>query len=133
MENQNHSRSATFIPVEVVQLDRPRSAAAARGRAAKRGGGGKAAGLTAEAGITYAAVNASVTCLAHHLLDRGLRPGDRAAVHWSTVYETYVSFHFCVIALFFTAHLLFIRSDNFLRPAAVNLLPVCAGRPADCG
>lgn len=48
----------------------------------------KAAVLTAERGITYAELEASVTCLAHHLLDRGLRPGDRVAVHWSNSIET---------------------------------------------
>jgi len=37
------------------------------------------------------------------------------------------------IALFFTAHRRFIKSDSFLRPAAISLLPVCAGRAADCG
>jgi acyl-CoA synthetase (AMP-forming)/AMP-acid ligase II len=49
---------------------------------------GKAAVLTAERSITYAELDASVTCLARHLLDRGLRPGDRVAVHWSNSIET---------------------------------------------
>ena len=48
----------------------------------------KAAVQTAECSITYAELDASVTCLAHHLLDQGLRPGDRVAVHWSNCIET---------------------------------------------
>ena len=48
---------------------------------------GKVAVLTAERKITYAELNASVTCLAHHFLDRGLRPGDRVSVHWSNSIE----------------------------------------------
>jgi long-chain acyl-CoA synthetase len=47
----------------------------------------KAAVLTAERSITYAELDTSVTCLARHLLDRGLRPGDRVAVHWSNSIE----------------------------------------------
>ena len=49
---------------------------------------GKTAVLTSERGITYAELDASVTGLAHHFLDRGLRPGDRIAVHWSNSIET---------------------------------------------
>jgi long-chain acyl-CoA synthetase len=49
---------------------------------------GKAAVLTAERSITYAELDASLTCLARHFLDRGLRPGDRVAVHWSNSIET---------------------------------------------
>jgi len=48
----------------------------------------KAAVLTAERSITYAELDASVTCLAGYFLDRGLRPGDRVAVHWSNSIET---------------------------------------------
>ena len=48
---------------------------------------GKAAVLTAEHSITYAELDASVTCLARHFRDRGLRPGDRVAVHWSNSIE----------------------------------------------
>lgn len=48
----------------------------------------KAAVLTTERGITYGELDASVTCLARHFLDRGLRPGDRVAVHWSNSIET---------------------------------------------
>ena len=48
----------------------------------------KAAVRTADRSITYAELNASVTCLARYLLDRGLRPGDRVAVHWSNSIET---------------------------------------------
>jgi len=48
----------------------------------------KAAVRTADRGITYADLDSSVTCLARHLLDRGLRPGDRVAVHWSNSIET---------------------------------------------
>ena len=47
----------------------------------------KAAVQTADRSITYAELNASVTSLARHLLDRGLRPGDRVAVHWSNSIE----------------------------------------------
>jgi len=36
-------------------------------------------------------------------------------------------------ARFFAAHRRFIKSDNFFRPAGVSLLPVRAGRAADCG
>src|SRR5215470_2257225 len=38
-----------------------------------------------------------------------------------------------IAALFFAAHRRFIWSDNFFLPAAVSLLPVRTGRPADCG
>ena len=48
---------------------------------------GKASVLTAERSITYAELDASVTCLARYFLDRGLRPGDRVAVHWSNSIE----------------------------------------------
>ena len=48
----------------------------------------KAAVRTADRSITYAELEASVTCLARYLLDRGLRPGDRVAVHWSNSIET---------------------------------------------
>ena len=48
----------------------------------------KAAVRTADRSITYAELHTSVTCLARHLLDRGLRPGDRVAVHWSNSIET---------------------------------------------
>jgi len=48
----------------------------------------KAAVQTVERSISYAELDASVTCLARHLLDRGLRPGDRVAVHWSNSVET---------------------------------------------
>lgn len=49
---------------------------------------GKAAVRTAERSITYAELDTSVTCLARHLLDRGLHAGDRIAVHWSNSIET---------------------------------------------
>jgi long-chain acyl-CoA synthetase len=48
----------------------------------------KAAVRTADRSIAYAELDASVTCLARHLLDRGLQPGDRVAVHWSNSIET---------------------------------------------
>jgi long-chain acyl-CoA synthetase len=48
----------------------------------------KPAVLTAERGITYGELDDSVSCRARHLLDRGLRPGDRVAVHWSNSIET---------------------------------------------
>jgi len=48
---------------------------------------GKTALLTAEHRITYSELDQSVTCLARHLLDRGLHPGDRVAVHWSNSIE----------------------------------------------
>jgi long-chain acyl-CoA synthetase len=48
----------------------------------------KAAVLTTERGITYGELDTSVTCLARHLLDRGLQPGDRVALHWSNSIET---------------------------------------------
>jgi long-chain acyl-CoA synthetase len=48
----------------------------------------KAAVHTANRSITYGELDTSVTCLAHHLLGRGLRPGDRVAVHWSNSIET---------------------------------------------
>jgi long-chain acyl-CoA synthetase len=52
-----------------------------------KGQPGKSAVLTAERSITYGELDASVACLARHLLDRGLRPGDRVAVHWSNSIE----------------------------------------------
>ncbi len=48
----------------------------------------KAAVRTADRSITYDELETSVTCLARHLLDRGLQPGDRVAVHWSNSIET---------------------------------------------
>ena len=47
----------------------------------------RAAVRTADRSITYAELDTSVTCLARHLLDRGLHPGDRVAVHWSNSIE----------------------------------------------
>src|SRR5215472_17091699 len=47
----------------------------------------KAAVHTADRSITYAELDTSVACLARHLLDRGLRPGDRVAMHWSNTIE----------------------------------------------
>lgn len=49
---------------------------------------GKAAVLTAEGHITYAELDQSATCLARRLLDGGLQPGDRVAVHWPNSIET---------------------------------------------
>ena len=49
---------------------------------------GKAAVLTPERSISYGELDRSVSCLARHLLDRGLRHGDRVAVHWSNSVET---------------------------------------------
>lgn len=48
----------------------------------------KVAVQTADRSITYAELNASVTSLACHLLELGLQPGDRVAVHWSNSIET---------------------------------------------
>jgi len=48
----------------------------------------KAAVLMADRSITYAELDVSVTSLTHYLLDRGLQPGDRVAVHWSNSIET---------------------------------------------
>ena len=47
----------------------------------------KAAVITADRTITYADLDTSVSCFARHLLDRGLRPGDRIAVHLSNSIE----------------------------------------------
>ena len=47
----------------------------------------KPAIITVERSISYAELDDSVTCLARHLLGRGLRPGDRIAVHWSSSIE----------------------------------------------
>jgi long-chain acyl-CoA synthetase len=47
----------------------------------------KPALVTAERSITYADLDNSVSCLAQYLLDRGLRAGDRVAVHWSNSIE----------------------------------------------
>src|SRR5689334_2553113 len=43
---------------------------------------------TADRSITYAELETSVTCLARHLLDWRLRPGDRVAVRWSNSIDT---------------------------------------------
>lgn len=43
---------------------------------------------TAEGSITYAELAGSVSCLAGHLLDRGLRRGDRVAIYRSNSIET---------------------------------------------
>jgi long-chain acyl-CoA synthetase len=47
----------------------------------------KVAVCMAERSITYTELDASVTALARYLLDRGLRAGDRVAVHWSNSIE----------------------------------------------
>ena len=47
----------------------------------------KAAVRTTERSITYAELDTVVSCLARHLLDRRLRPGDRIAVLWSNSIE----------------------------------------------
>ena len=48
----------------------------------------KAAVHMGDRSITYAELDASVTSLAHYLVDRGLQPGDRVAVHRSNSIET---------------------------------------------
>src|SRR5215470_11710097 len=48
----------------------------------------KAAVHTADRSISYAELDTSVASLARHLLERGLRPRDRVAIHWSNSIET---------------------------------------------
>ena len=43
--------------------------------------------LTPSRAITYGDLNASVSRLARRLLDSGLLPGDRVAIHWSNSIE----------------------------------------------
>src|SRR5215470_6824152 len=47
----------------------------------------KAAVHTADRSISYAELDTSVASLARHLLERGLRPRDRVAIHWSNSIE----------------------------------------------
>lgn len=47
----------------------------------------KAAVITSERSITYGELDLAVNCLARHLVDRGLRPDDRVAVHWHNSVE----------------------------------------------
>jgi len=75
---------------------------------------GKTAVLTAEREITYAELDASVTCLSHHLLDRGLRRGDRIAVHWSNCIETVQ-----LLLAVFRAGLVAVPVNLRLKPAEI--------------
>ena len=43
--------------------------------------------ITHERSITYGELAHAVGCMACHLLDRGLRPGDRVAIHWHNSVE----------------------------------------------
>jgi len=47
----------------------------------------RAAVITNERSITYGELAHAVGCMACHLLDRGLRPGDRVAIHWHNSIE----------------------------------------------
>jgi long-chain acyl-CoA synthetase len=50
----------------------------------------KAAVITNERSITYAELDQAVECMARRLVDRGLRNGDRLAVHWHNSVENVV-------------------------------------------
>ena len=92
---------------------------------------GKAAVLTAERCVTYAELNASVTCLARHLLDRGLRPGDRVAIHWSNCVETVQ-----LLLAAFRAGLVAVPVNLRLKPAEIGYIfehsaaRICFSEPA---
>jgi acyl-CoA synthetase (AMP-forming)/AMP-acid ligase II len=47
----------------------------------------KLAVITNEASITYRELDFAVNNLAGHLADRGLKPGDRVALHWHNSVE----------------------------------------------
>jgi acyl-CoA synthetase (AMP-forming)/AMP-acid ligase II len=47
----------------------------------------KAAVTTNERSITYADLHHAVECTARHFVERGLRNGDRVAVHWHNSVE----------------------------------------------
>ncbi len=47
----------------------------------------KPAVITSERSTTYAELENAVECIAWHLLDLGLRPGDRVAIHWHNSVE----------------------------------------------
>jgi len=87
--------------------------------------------LTAEHGITYAELDASVTCLARHLLDRGLQPGDRVAVHGSNSIETVQ-----LLLAVFRAGLVAVPVNLRLKPAEIAYIfehsgaRICFSEPA---
>jgi long-chain acyl-CoA synthetase len=92
---------------------------------------GKTAVLTAERGITYGELDASVSCLAHHFVERGLRPGDRVAVHWSNSIETVQ-----LLLAAFRAGLVAVPVNLRLKPAEVAYIfehsaaRICFSEPA---
>lgn len=47
----------------------------------------KLAVVTNEGSITYRELELAVNCLARHLVDRGLKGGDRVALHWRNSVE----------------------------------------------
>lgn len=47
----------------------------------------KLAVVTNEVSITYRDLDVAVNCLARHLVDRGLKGGDRVALHWHNSVE----------------------------------------------
>src|SRR6516165_5151343 len=92
---------------------------------------GKAAVVTIERSITYSELDASVTCLARHFLERGLRPGDRIAVHWSNSIETVQ-----LLLAAFRAGLVAVPINLRLKPAEIAYIfehsgaRICFSEPA---
>jgi long-chain acyl-CoA synthetase len=75
---------------------------------------GQAAILSAEGSIAYADLDQSVTCLARHLLDCGLQPGDRVAIRWCNSIEAAQLF----LAVF-RAGLIAVPVNLRLKPAEI--------------
>jgi long-chain acyl-CoA synthetase len=92
---------------------------------------GKAAVVTADHSVTYAELNALVTGLAHHLLDRGLRPGDRVGVHWSNSIEAVQ-----LLLAVFRAGLVAVPVNTRFKPAEIAYIfehsgvRICFSEPA---
>ncbi|HJZ97463.1 MAG TPA: AMP-binding protein [Candidatus Solibacter sp.] len=91
----------------------------------------KAAVLTAERSITYSELDGSVSCLARYFLDRGLRAGDRIAVHWSNSIEAVQ-----LLLAAFRAGLVAVPVNLRLKPAEIAYIfehsaaRVCFSEPA---
>ena len=92
---------------------------------------GKAAVLTIERSISYAELDASVSSLARHFLDQGLRPGDRVAVHWSNSIEAAL-----LLLAAFRAGLVAVPVNVRLKPAEIAYIfdhskaRICFSEPA---
>lgn len=94
-------------------------------------------------GISYEALNSASTRVGHWLLNHGLRPGDRLAIHWHNSYEAvllyYAAFKAGIVAVPVNLRLkapeiayIFQHSTPSLCFSAPELAPVARAAAASC-